>query len=86
VESLFAGVGALLPGGGVFCLYGPFNYDGRFTSDSNARFDGWLKERDPLSGVRDFEAIEQLAQRAEIALLADHTMPANNRLLVWRKS
>ena len=56
VECFFAGVGQVLEAGGVFCLYGPFNYNGHYTSESNARFDQWLKERDPLSGVRDFEA------------------------------
>lgn len=86
VEALFAGVGALLPAGGVFALYGPFNYGGRYTSDSNARFDQWLKARDPLSGVRDFEAVDALARAAGMTLTRDYTMPANNRTLVWHKN
>ena len=61
VESLFAGVARLLPTGGVFALYGPFNYGGRHTSESNARFDAMLRSRDPASGLRDFEAIARLA-------------------------
>jgi len=85
VECLFAGVGRVLSAGGVFCLYGPFNYGGRFTSESNARFDAWLKARDPLSGVRDFEALEKLAEAAGLRLLHDFEMPANNRTLVWRR-
>lgn len=86
VELFVAGVGALLLSGGVFCLYGPFNYAGRYTSASNAQFDAWLKERDPLSGVRDFEALDALAHSAGLILAADHPLPANNRALVWRKS
>ncbi len=86
VEALLAGVGALLPTGGVFALYGPFNYDGRYTSDSNARFDQWLKARDPLSGVRDFESVDALARAAGLTLACDYTMPANNRTLVWHKT
>lgn len=86
VERFFAGVGTLLPPGGVFCLYGPFNYGGRYTSASNAQFDAWLKERDPLSGIRDFEALEALASRAGLVFAADNPMPANNRTLVWRKT
>ncbi len=86
VECLFAGVGGVLETGGVFCLYGPFNYNGQFTSDSNARFDEWLKTRDPLSGVRDFEALQKLAGKAGLVLKADYEMPANNRILVWSKS
>ena len=86
VERMFNCVGAVLPVNGVFALYGPFNYRGRYTSDSNARFDQWLKARDPLSGIRDFEALETLAQAHGMVLLKDYEMPVNNRTLVWRKS
>ncbi len=86
VECLFAGVGSVLEPGGVFCLYGPFNYDGRYTSDSNARFDDWLKARDPASGIRDFQALQVLAEKAGMVLKSDYAMPANNRTLVWLKT
>jgi len=85
VECFFAGVGQALEAGGVFCLYGPFNYNGNYTSESNARFDQWLRERDPLSGVRDFEALQALAGQAGLLLKEDYEMPANNRTLVWCK-
>ncbi len=85
VECLFGGVGRTLAMGGVFCLYGPFNYNGEYTSESNARFDQWLKERDPLSGVKDFEALQRLAGMAGLVLKEDYEMPANNRTLVWCK-
>jgi len=85
VECLFAGIGNTLKDGGVFCLYGPFNYNGQFTSESNERFDQWLKSRDPLSGVRDFEALQELAGKAGLVLKKDYEMPANNRTLVWSK-
>ena len=86
VECLFAGVGNSLESGGVFCLYGPFNYQGSYTSESNARFDMWLKARDPKSGVRDFEALDKLSKLAGLKLLQDFEMPANNRTLVWQKT
>lgn len=86
VENMFAGVGHVLKRQGIFCLYGPFNYAGQFTSESNARFDLWLKQRDPQSGVRDFEALQTLAEKAGLILVEDCEMPANNRILVWRKS
>ena len=85
VECMFAGVGEILEAGGVFCLYGPFNYRGSYTSESNARFDEWLKTRDPASGIRDFEALQMLAGKAGMELKMDYEMPANNRTLVWRK-
>jgi len=85
VERMFAGIGSVLVRNGCLCLYGPFNYGGAFTSDSNARFDAWLKERNPDSGVRDFEAINHLAVNQGMVLVQDVAMPANNRMLVWRK-
>ena len=85
VEHLFRGVGKVLDEGGLMCLYGPFKYDGAFTTESNARFDLSLRMRDPLSGVRDFEAVDALARQEGMELVADHAMPANNQLLVWRR-
>ena len=85
VERLFAGIGRVLEPGGIVCMYGPFNYGGRFTSESNARFDAWLKSRDPNSGVRDFEAIDCLAEAQGLGLVKDVAMPSNNRTLVWRR-
>jgi hypothetical protein len=81
VERLFAGIGALAPR--VLALYGPFNYDGRHTAESNARFDAMLRGRDPASGIRDFEAIVALAKRNGLVLREDNALPANNRLLVF---
>jgi len=78
-------VGRRLPVGGVFALYGPFNYDGEYTSASNHAFDLHLKSVNPLQGIRDFEQVEQVANQARLYLQKDHTMPANNRLLVWEK-
>lgn len=85
VEKCFAGIGAVLEPDGVLAIYGPFNYGGRFTSESNARFDAWLKARDPASGVRDFEAVDALAAAQGLVLWQDIAMPANNRTLVWRR-
>ncbi len=85
VQRLFAGVGRVLAPGGLLCLYGPFNYGGAFTSESNARFDGWLKARDPVSGIRDFEALDRLAQAQGLVLERDIEMPVNNRTLVWHR-
>lgn len=71
--------------GAKLAIYGPFNYNGEFTSDSNRNFDAWLKQREPHMGIRDFEAVNALAEKAGFKLLEDNAMPANNRLLVWEK-
>ncbi len=85
VASLFAGIGRVLAPGGILCLYGPYNYDGNYTSESNAQFDAWLKARDPQSGIRDFAAVDSLAAAQGLQLLQDVAMPANNRLVAWRR-
>lgn len=86
VVAMIRGVASVLEAGGEFLIYGPFNYDGGYTSDSNARFDEWLKARDPMSGIRHFEELNELATRAGMKFTHDHAMPANNRILHWRKS
>ena len=86
VQRLFQRVAALLPPAGVLAVYGPFNYGGVHTSESNARFDAMLRRRDPLSGIRDFEKVDELARQNGMALVKDYAMPANNRTMVWRKA
>jgi len=85
VEHFFAGVGEVLEPCGLLCVYGPFMYDGAHTSDSNARFDEYLRARDPGSGIRAFEDLDALARRQQLELDTDYQMPANNRMLVWRR-
>ena len=85
VMALFHGIGTVLSAGGVLCIYGPFRYAGRYTSDSNREFDHMLQERDPKSGLRDMQAITGLAQQYGLHLNADHDLPANNRLVVFTK-
>lgn len=86
VENFFAGVGRHLEENGLLLVYGPFKYNAEFTSESNARFDLWLKDRDPVSGVRDFEWVSNLAELAGLKIVEDNVMPANNQLLVWHKT
>jgi cyclopropane fatty-acyl-phospholipid synthase-like methyltransferase len=83
VQRAFDFIGATLAPGGVLAVYGPFNYGGEYTSDSNRNFDVWLKNRDPQSAIRDFEAVDALARAQGLRLVEDVTMPANNRTLVW---
>ena len=85
VVHFFNRVGEVLSDQGVLCIYGPFKYKGEYTSESNMKFDQWLKNRDPKSGIRDFETINKLAEEQCLTLLRDHKMPANNQCIVWRK-
>jgi SAM-dependent methyltransferase len=85
VMALFKGIAAVLAPGGVLCIYGPFRYAGRYTSESNREFDLMLQERDPESGLRDIEAVSLLADQYGLHLDADLDLPANNRLLAFIK-
>lgn len=85
VQALFAGLPAVMADDALLCVYGPFNYNGNYSSDSNRQFDGWLKARDPESGIRDAEAVDALAAAQGLRLVDDVAMPANNRLRIWRR-
>ena len=85
VQAMFAGVGELLSPGAAFSLYGPFNENGRYTAESNRSFDQGLRARDPLMGLRDVSDLETLANGHQLFLENMHRMPANNRMLVFRK-
>lgn len=85
VTALFRGLDAVLSADGIVCVYGPFRYQGRYTSQSNEEFDSMLKARDPLSGLRDVEQVTLLSSEVGLELLADHDLPANNRLLQFRR-
>lgn len=85
VVDFFVRASNQLSCGGLLCVYGPFRYNGAFTSASNANFQQWLTLRDPESGIRDFEAVNQQAANNGFTLLEDVVMPANNQLLIWQK-
>ncbi len=84
VECFFRGVGRVLRPGGKLCVYGPFKYNGEFTTASNEQFDVHLRSQHAESGVRDFERVDDLAKEQNMQLMNVHEMPANNQLLVWR--
>jgi hypothetical protein len=85
IPYFFRGASMILAPRSCLCVYGPFKYEGKYTSASNEKFDNWLKTQDPASGIRDFEQMNSLAISAGMVLVADHDMPANNQLLVWQK-
>lgn len=84
VIAMFDGIEKHLMKGGVMGIYGPFRYRDNFTSDSNAAFDARLKARNSVSGIRDIEWIQSLAEARRMSLEHDYVMPANNQLLILR--
>ncbi|MEM7303966.1 MAG: DUF938 domain-containing protein [Pseudomonadota bacterium] len=86
LEKMFAGLGQCLSAHAHFCLYGPFNVNGEYTSDSNREFDLWLKSRDPESCIRDKEYLDSLAELNQLTPANSYQMPSNNMILCWQKS
>lgn len=86
VKSMFRGIGMKLKPGGHFFIYGPFNVSDKYTSESNEKFDQWLKEQDPESALRNYEDILSHARHNGLGFINRHQMPANNMLLVFQKN
>lgn len=85
VCCFFAGLGKMLPAGAPLVVYGPFKHQGAYTSDSNIRFDEFLQQRDPASGIRDTVDLDQQASLAGFQFERAVSLPANNELRIWRK-
>ncbi len=87
ISPLFSGAARIMSASShpnnLLCIYGPFKYQGKFTTESNERFDGWLKNRNPLSGIRDIEQLQALGEENGFILQNDFNMPANNQFLVF---
>ena len=86
VQAFFAGLAGITASEATLVIYGPFNYDGQFTSPSNAAFNEWLQARGTHMAIRDFEAVNALAAKAGFHLVDDRAMPANNRCIIWRRT
>jgi len=84
VEKFFENITNVCKKGALLCIYGPFKYQGQYTSASNADFQLWLQNRDINSGIRDFEKVNELAIQQGFKFVSDKKMPANNQLLTWQ--
>lgn len=85
VEAFFVRSGKQLKQGARMCIYGPFNYNGEYSSPSNAEFDVWLASRGEGSAIRDIEKVTEHAKLNGFKLVDDIKMPANNQLLCFDK-
>ena len=85
VRKLLELVGNMLPLEGKFIIYGPFNENGRYSSESNRQFDHSLRQRDSNSGIRHLEDVIDLANTYHLILSRRYAMPSNNQILVFEK-
>jgi cyclopropane fatty-acyl-phospholipid synthase-like methyltransferase len=86
VSKMLSLVAKSLCEGGVFCLYGPFRQGGEFNAPSNAAFDESLRNRNADMGIRDIEALDDIASKLGLRRANFYAMPANNHIAVWRKT
>ena len=84
-EALFAGATEILDHGAVVMIYGPFKRDGLHTAPSNAVFDEQLRSKDPEWGVRDLEAVVDVAAEQGFACQKVYEMPANNLSVIFER-
>ncbi|MBV7259471.1 DUF938 domain-containing protein [Erythrobacter crassostreae] len=86
-EGLFAGAAQILGGKDLpLILYGPFFEQGIEPAPSNLQFDAGLRDRNPSWGIRSAEELDRLALSHGFTRSARHEMPANNLMLVYRRS
>ncbi|MEM7359982.1 MAG: DUF938 domain-containing protein [Pseudomonadota bacterium] len=84
VQAFFRGLPQVTRKGSKLIIYGPFKYQGEFTSASNGVFDQSLRVRGVGSAIRDFGEVDKLAQEQGFAMLDDVSMPANNQCIIWQ--
>jgi hypothetical protein len=83
--ALIHGAARILPSGGMLFLYGPFKQGGKHTATSNAEFDASLRAQDARWGLRDLEAVTEIARAAGFAVPMVEAMPANNLSVIFRR-
>ncbi|MBJ7251857.1 MAG: DUF938 domain-containing protein [Acetobacteraceae bacterium] len=83
--ALMRGAARVLPRDGILFLYGPFKQGGQHTAPSNAEFDESLRAQDAQWGVRDIEAVAEIASAAGFAAPVGEAMPANNLSVIFRR-
>lgn len=84
--GLFAGASRLLAPGAPLILYGPYIEPDVPTAESNLAFDASLRARDPAWGLRDTDDVKPAATAAGFTFAERRAMPANNLMLLFRRT
>lgn len=86
VQRLFLHAAALLQTHQKLCIYGPFMFNGAYTSEGNQRFDETMRGDNDYQGLRDITKLNLLAETTGFLNATMINMPANNHLMVWTKA
>jgi len=84
--GLFRGCAKLLTADAPLILYGPYFEDAVETAPSNLAFDRSLKERNPEWGLRNVTDVDELAREWGFHRTRRVKLPANNLVLVYRRT
>lgn len=84
--GLLAGAARLLAPGAPLILYGAYTEPDVPTAESNLAFDASLRSRDPAWGLRDTDTVKAAAVDAGFAFAERRAMPANNLMLLFRRT
>ena len=84
--GLFAGAARLLAPAAPLILYGPYVEPDVPTAESNLAFDASLRSRNLAWGLRDTDAVKAAAAAAGLAFAERRAMPANNQMLLFRRT
>jgi hypothetical protein len=85
-EGVMRGAGRVMATGAPLVLYGPYRRAGYPLEPSNGAFDESLKARDPRWGLRDLDEVADCAAANGLGLTRVVEMPANNLMVVFRKT
>lgn len=85
-QGIVRGAGQAVSPDGLLIFYGPFREGGQHAGEGNVRFDESLRAQDPDWGIRDLEKLTALAAEAGFAPPSVTHMPANNRLVVFKRA
>lgn len=84
--GLFENAGNYLKTEALMITYGPYSKDGIITPESNIEFDASLRYQNPLWGLRDINVLIKLGNENNLSLIDTVEMPANNKILIWKKN
>lgn len=84
-EMLVTGASRVLPPYGMLVLYGPFRFSGKYSADSNKKFDAELRGQDSSWGVRDVDDITRIASGVGLVKRDVVEMPASNHIIVYQR-
>jgi len=86
LEGIFLNSARFIKNDGILVFYGPFKKGNKHTGEGNKIFDQRLRSENSTWGVRCISTLERLAADNKFDSPEVIEMPANNYLLVFKKS